>query len=194
MDPQETTAEKQALIQKKISEVAHNPNRTDGGSKFKKLPPEAADALKKQKKAPIPRKVQKKRKKQEDKNKPKPPPFCRYIEGIECIYAGVKWAGIADELKTRDKLDRPMQKKDAIRSFCKDTCLAHVMGKHQVTSMFGMGVTFSKQLAQIQGALNIIAGQNQPLPKVPERKHPSAPSTSLRTLASQPDKITKKTE
>ena len=64
------------------------------------------------------------------------------------------------------------------------------MGKHQVTNFFGMGVTISKQLTQITAALNIIAQgkiQKNVIPPLGERKHPQAPATSLRTLASTPE-------
>lgn len=184
MGQQETAAEKHDKVLEGLKKVTKIPQRSDGGSKFKKVPPEATAALKDaKKKKKLPRKVLKKRAKQEKKTKPLPPPLCRYIEGIDCIYVGAKWIGIADELKKRDKLGRPKPESN----FCKATCLPHVMGKHQVTSLFGMGVTVSKQFSQMIAALNVIAQRRQLAPKVAERKHPSAPATSLRTLSKTPE-------
>ena len=61
------------------------------------------------------------------------------------------------------------------------------MGKHQTVSLFSVGVTLTKQMAQVTAALNVLAGQVQPMPEIAERKHPNAPSTSLRKMRETPE-------
>jgi len=195
MAAQEQQAERQKKVLEGIEKVMRIKHRTDGGRKFKKKPKEAEEGLKAaEAEKKLPPKAVKKRKRQEGKKTKKNiPPFCRYIEGIDCIYTNLRWPGIAEELKSKDKLGRPMQKKNAIHSFCKDTCLAKIMPMHQTTNFFHLGATLSKQISQIVGALNIIAGQQQPPPQITEKRHPLSPSTSLRKLAKTPETTPKTT-
>lgn len=192
MVPQDSPQDKQATIAERIANTKKIPHRTDGGRKLKKKPKGIDEALKKaeEEAKQVPRKIARKRAKKKKKEKGKAPPNCRYIEGITCIYAETRWAGMADEIKIRDDLGRPKNVK-----FCTHICLAHVMGKHQVTNFFGMGMTLSKQLSQVIGALNTIAAGKIPKdnkPKLAETKHPLAPAVSLRTPAPTPDKKKKK--
>jgi len=189
MDQQ--VSEKQTL-QEKIAAVKKIKHRTDGGRKLKNLPKEVKDALKKaEQEAKVPPKVTKKRKKQAKKKEEKelPPPLCRYVEGIVCIYAERRWKGSSKDFHERDRLDRPKS-----NVFCKTVCLPLVMGKHQTVSLFSVGVTLTKQMSQIIAALNITAGAKQPMPEIGRKKHPSAPETSLRQMREDPDNITKKPE
>lgn len=189
MAAQETQAERQKKVLEGIEKTKRIKHRTDGGRKFKKKPKEVEEGLKEaEEEAKTPPKVVKKKKRQEERKEKKSiPPFCRYIDGIECIYANVRWPGIAEELKGRDKLNRPEQKKNALHSFCKDTCLAKIMPMHQATNFFAVGATMTKQMSQIVAALNILARQKQPPPQIAERKHPLSPPTSLRKMADTPE-------
>jgi hypothetical protein len=172
-------------LQEKIAAVTKIPHRTDGGRKLKNPPKEIKEALiEAEKKEKVPRKVTKKqiRKDERKKKKGTPPPNCRYVEGIECIFAGDKWLGQTIELKERDRLNRPRK-----NVFCKQVCLSLVMAKHQTVSMFSIGVTLTKQMAQIVGALNVLAQQAQPAPQIAVKKHPNAPATSLREMREEPE-------
>jgi len=198
MDPQEQKPKRldSDIIEamRKVKKIDH---RTDL-DRFKKFPKEVKEAIEESQKKlkeeeteeKVPRKIQKKRDKQAKREAKKnlPPPMCRFLGDIECIYYKRKWPGMALALKERDKLGRVSDKS----GFCSQMCIQHIIPKHIETNKYALGTVISKQLSQITYALNVLASQRQSPPQIAEKRQVTSPAVSLREVQETPEKINPK--